>query len=185
MKAVVMAGGEGSRLRPLTSRRPKPLAPIANMPTPKCATTMPSRPTVIFCPLRRRRMGSNSAENMIQKPKLKPTRPTQCMVPSMASTVPASSTARVNAASASPARSARRNADSAAATSPRSSRRARRCAPTATPARPGRAATHRPRNGRRARRPRKSCTRAGTRCSTPRGRGTRTAAKPRVQPQRR
>ncbi len=27
-----MAGGEGSRLRPLTSRRPKPLAPVANKP---------------------------------------------------------------------------------------------------------------------------------------------------------
>lgn len=32
MKAVVMAGGEASRLRPLTSRLPKPLAPIANKP---------------------------------------------------------------------------------------------------------------------------------------------------------
>jgi mannose-1-phosphate guanylyltransferase / phosphomannomutase len=32
VKAVVMAGGEGSRLRPLTSRRPKPLVPIANKP---------------------------------------------------------------------------------------------------------------------------------------------------------
>jgi len=32
MKAVVMAGGEGSRLRPLTSNRPKPLVPIGNRP---------------------------------------------------------------------------------------------------------------------------------------------------------
>ena len=32
MKAVVMAGGEGSRLRPLTSNLPKPLVPIGNVP---------------------------------------------------------------------------------------------------------------------------------------------------------
>lgn len=32
MKAVVMAGGEGSRLRPMTAHRPKPLVPIANQP---------------------------------------------------------------------------------------------------------------------------------------------------------
>jgi mannose-1-phosphate guanylyltransferase/phosphomannomutase len=33
MKAVVMAGGEGSRLRPLTLNCPKPLVPVANKPT--------------------------------------------------------------------------------------------------------------------------------------------------------
>jgi mannose-1-phosphate guanylyltransferase/phosphomannomutase len=32
MKAVVMAGGEGSRLRPITLNRPKPLVPICNKP---------------------------------------------------------------------------------------------------------------------------------------------------------
>ncbi|GER81612.1 nucleotidyltransferase [Thermogemmatispora aurantia] len=32
MKAVVMAGGEGSRLRPLTIKRPKPMVPIVGKP---------------------------------------------------------------------------------------------------------------------------------------------------------
>jgi mannose-1-phosphate guanylyltransferase/phosphomannomutase len=32
VKAVIMAGGEGSRLRPLTSNQPKPMMPLANRP---------------------------------------------------------------------------------------------------------------------------------------------------------
>lgn len=32
MKAVIMAGGEGTRLRPLTSNQPKPMVPVINKP---------------------------------------------------------------------------------------------------------------------------------------------------------
>jgi mannose-1-phosphate guanylyltransferase/phosphomannomutase len=32
MKAIIMAGGEGSRLRPLTCDLPKPMVPVMNLP---------------------------------------------------------------------------------------------------------------------------------------------------------
>ncbi|WP_227764952.1 mannose-1-phosphate guanyltransferase [Zhaonella formicivorans] len=43
MKAIIMAGGEGSRLRPLTCGRPKPLVPVANRPVMEYAVELLKR----------------------------------------------------------------------------------------------------------------------------------------------
>ncbi len=40
MKAVIMAGGEGTRLRPLTSNAPKPMMPLANRPMMEHVVTL-------------------------------------------------------------------------------------------------------------------------------------------------
>lgn len=46
MKAVVMAGGEGSRLRPLTANRPKPMVPVCNQPIMEHILTLLKRHNV-------------------------------------------------------------------------------------------------------------------------------------------
>jgi len=43
MKAVIMAGGEGTRLRPLTCGRPKPMVPVANKPVMEHITELLER----------------------------------------------------------------------------------------------------------------------------------------------
>ncbi|MBI3927326.1 MAG: mannose-1-phosphate guanyltransferase [Armatimonadetes bacterium] len=43
MKAVVMGGGQGSRLRPLTCNRPKPLVPVCNKPVMEYAMELLKR----------------------------------------------------------------------------------------------------------------------------------------------
>lgn len=43
MKAVIMAGGEGTRLRPLTSNSPKPMLPVANRPMMEHIVTLLKR----------------------------------------------------------------------------------------------------------------------------------------------
>jgi len=43
IKAVVMAGGEGARLRPVTTNRPKPLVPVCNQPIMEHIVTLLKR----------------------------------------------------------------------------------------------------------------------------------------------
>jgi mannose-1-phosphate guanylyltransferase/phosphomannomutase len=43
VKAVIMAGGEGTRLRPLTISQPKPMLPIANLPMAEHIITLLKR----------------------------------------------------------------------------------------------------------------------------------------------
>jgi mannose-1-phosphate guanylyltransferase / phosphomannomutase len=40
MKAVIMAGGSGTRLRPLTSHLPKPMVPLVNKPMAEHIVTL-------------------------------------------------------------------------------------------------------------------------------------------------
>ena len=40
MKAVIMAGGEGTRLRPLTCGIPKPMVPVLNKPVMEYTTKL-------------------------------------------------------------------------------------------------------------------------------------------------
>ncbi|MBQ2818561.1 MAG: nucleotidyltransferase family protein, partial [Clostridia bacterium] len=40
MKAIIMAGGEGSRLRPLTCEKPKPLMPVLGKPVMRYAVEL-------------------------------------------------------------------------------------------------------------------------------------------------
>jgi mannose-1-phosphate guanylyltransferase/phosphomannomutase len=47
MKAVIMAGGQGTRLRPLTSNQPKPMIPIVNVPCMEHIVNLLKEHTVI------------------------------------------------------------------------------------------------------------------------------------------
>lgn len=49
MRAVMMAGGEGARLRPLTCNRPKPLVPICNRPVMEYALELLRRHSIRSC----------------------------------------------------------------------------------------------------------------------------------------
>jgi mannose-1-phosphate guanylyltransferase/phosphomannomutase len=49
MRAVIMAGGQGARLRPLTCNRPKPLVPVCNRPVMEYAIELLRRHKIRTC----------------------------------------------------------------------------------------------------------------------------------------
>jgi len=51
VKAVVMAGGEGTRLRPLTSNQPKPMVPIVGKPCMEHIVELLITRTLILAPI--------------------------------------------------------------------------------------------------------------------------------------
>ena len=72
MKAVVMAGGEGSRLRPLTIRRPKPMVPIVGKPVMEHILNLLKRHGITRIEARGQPFDPNLHQAVMQQPSREP-----------------------------------------------------------------------------------------------------------------
>ena len=130
VRAVVMAGGEGTRLRPLTSNQPKPMVPVVGKPCMEYIIELLERHgvgeavvTLAFLPahhprLLRRRLDARRAHALLGRARARPARPAASSSPRTTCATRPSSSSRVTPSPTSTCRTSSPSTSAAAPWSP-------------------------------------------------------------------